>query len=95
MHKLSGCGKTWRIQLETVSAICTRIIQMDRLHVTSWYQILDFSKYFSLKSANFFRNRSTRSALAATGEHSERERKRERESVCERESQRERERECV
>jgi len=35
-------GKLGRFQRETFSKNCTRILQMDRLHVTSWYKILDF-----------------------------------------------------
>ena len=40
---------------------------MDRLHVTSWYKILDFWKNFSVKSAKFSLIRSTRGLSWDTG----------------------------
>ena len=64
-HSKMGTGTLAERLRENVSdstrkktGICTSILQMDRLHVTSRYQILDFYEKFSLKSARFSRNRS-------------------------------------
>ena len=42
-----------------IQRICTRILQMDRFHITSWYKFTEFLKKNLVESDKFSRNRST------------------------------------